>query len=82
VIPLSPILFNVVVDMLSILINRAKEENQTKGLVPNIIDEGLSILQYADNTILIIDHDFEKNIKYETITLCIWTIIKSQNKFP
>jgi hypothetical protein len=71
VIPLSPILFNVVVDMLSILINRAKEENQTKGLVPNIIDEGLSILQYADNTILIIDHDFEKNIKYETITLCI-----------
>jgi hypothetical protein len=63
VIPLSPILFNVVVDMLSILINRAKEENQTKGLVPNIIDEGLSILQYADNTILIIDHDFEKKHK-------------------
>jgi hypothetical protein len=59
--PLTRILFNVVVDMLSILINRAKEENQIKGLVPNLIDEGLSILQYADSTILIIDHDFEKH---------------------
>jgi hypothetical protein len=59
--PLTRILFNVEVDMLSILINRAKEENQIKGLVPNLIDEGLSILQYADSTILIIDHDFEKH---------------------
>jgi hypothetical protein len=29
--PLSPILFNIVVDMLSILIKRAKEEEQVAG---------------------------------------------------
>jgi retron-type reverse transcriptase len=29
--PLSPILFNIVVDMLAIIINRAKSEGQIKG---------------------------------------------------
>ena len=31
--PLSPILFNVVVDMLAIILSRAKEEGQIKGLL-------------------------------------------------
>jgi retron-type reverse transcriptase len=30
--PLSPILFNIVVDMLAVLISRAKEAEQIKGL--------------------------------------------------
>jgi hypothetical protein len=63
--PLSPILFNIVVDMLAILINRAKEEGQILGVIPNLVDDGLSILQYADDTILFMDHNFEqaKNMK-------------------
>ena len=39
--PLSPILFNIVVDMLVVLISRAKEAEQIKGVVPHLIDEGL-----------------------------------------
>ena len=58
--PLSPILFNVVVDMLAILINRAKADGQVDGLVPHLVDGGLSILQYADDTLLFMDHDLEK----------------------
>jgi len=57
---LSPILFNIVVDMLAILINRAKDEGQVTGVVPHLVDGGLSILQYADDTILFMDHDIEK----------------------
>jgi hypothetical protein len=57
---LSPILFNLVVDMLATLINRAKENGQVEGLVPHLVDGGLSILQYADDTILFMDHDLEK----------------------
>jgi len=36
-----------------------------KGVVPNLIDGGLSVLQYADNTIIFMDHDIEqaKNLK-------------------
>ena len=42
--PLSPVLFNVVADMLAVLISRARENEQIKGLVPHPVDGGLSIL--------------------------------------
>jgi hypothetical protein len=50
--PLLPMLFNVVADMLAILIARAKEDGQVGGLIPHLVDGGVSILQYADDTIL------------------------------
>ena len=37
--PLSPILFNIVVDMLAILISRAKEAEHIRGVVPHLVDE-------------------------------------------
>lgn len=58
--PLSPILFNIVADMLAIFINRAKVEGQIKGVIPHLVDDGLSILKYADDTIIFMDHDLEK----------------------
>jgi hypothetical protein len=57
--PLSPILFNIVVDMLAILFSRAKEDNQFAGVVPHLMEGGLSILQYADDTIVSMDHNLE-----------------------
>ena len=38
--PLSPILFNVVADMLAILISRAKEDGQVAGLIPHLVEGG------------------------------------------
>ncbi|WVZ53529.1 hypothetical protein U9M48_004457, partial [Paspalum notatum var. saurae] len=69
--PLSPILFNLVVDMLAIFITRAKENGQVQGLLPHLVDGGLSILQYADDTILFMEHNLEqaKNMK---IILCVF----------
>jgi hypothetical protein len=58
--PLSPILFNIVVDMLAILVNRAKNDGHFEGLIPHLVDSGLSILQYADDTLLFLDHDLAK----------------------
>ena len=57
--PLSPLLFNIVADMLSILIKRAKDHGQIGGIVPHLIDGGLSILQYANDTILFMENDLE-----------------------
>jgi hypothetical protein len=57
---LSPILFNIVVGMLAILIKRAKDEGQIEGVIPHLVDDGLSILQYVDDTILFMEHDLEK----------------------
>ena len=63
--PMSPILFNIVVDMLPLLIKRAKVDGQIRGLIPHLIDDGLFILQYAHDTIIFLDHDLEqaKNMK-------------------
>ena len=58
--PMSPILFNIICDMLALLINRAKADGQIRGVVPDLIDDGLSILQYADDAIIFIDHDPEQ----------------------
>jgi hypothetical protein len=42
--PMSPILFNIIADMLVILIKRAKEDGQINGIIPHLIDDRLSIL--------------------------------------
>jgi hypothetical protein len=57
---LSLILFNIVVDMPAILIKRAKKEGQIAVVIPHLADNGLSILQYAYDMILFMEHDIEK----------------------
>ena len=57
---MSPMLFNIVADMLAILIERAKQDGQIAGVVPHLVDGGLSILQYADDTVLFKEHDLDK----------------------
>src|SRR4051812_15109029 len=69
--PLSPILFNLVADMLAILIARAKEDGQVGGLIPNLVEGGVSILQYADDTIIFMEHDLQKALNMQLI-LCIF----------
>jgi len=67
--PLSPVLFNIVDDMLAVLVSRAKENNQIEGVVPHLIDGGLSILQYADDTVLFLEDDAEQAMNMK-IVLC------------
>ena len=68
---MSPILFNVVADMLVLLINRSKEDEQVGGLIPHQADGGMSILQYVDDTIIFMEHDMAKarNMK---LVLCLF----------
>lgn len=46
--------------MLVILIKRAKSDGQIGGIVSHLVDGGLYKLQYADDTIVFIEHDIEK----------------------
>ena len=46
-------------DMLAILVSRARNNNMISGLVPHLLDDWLSILQYANDTILFIEDDVE-----------------------
>lgn len=65
--PLSPLLFNIVVDMLAILISWAKEDGRVGGLISHLVEGGVSILQYADDTILFLEHDLAKVINMKLI---------------
>jgi hypothetical protein len=40
-------------------------DGQVRGVIPHLVDDDLSILQYADDTIIFLDHDLEqaKNLK-------------------
>jgi hypothetical protein len=69
--PLSPILFNIIADMLAILIARAKEDGQVEGLIPHLVEGGVSILQYANDTIIFMEHNLEKALNMKLI-LCIF----------
>ena len=53
--------------MLAIVIERAKLEGQIEGVIPHLVDGGLSILQCADYTILFMDHDVEKAMNLKRI---------------
>jgi hypothetical protein len=63
-------MFNIVADMLAILITRANEDGTIVSLVPHLVDGGISILQYADDTILFIEHDLAKAINIKLMLSC------------
>jgi hypothetical protein len=48
------------VDMLKVFISRAKLDGQIVGINSHLVDGGLSILQYVDDTILFMEHDLGK----------------------
>ena len=68
---MSPIMFNIVADMLATIIARAKEDGQVEGLIPHLVEGGVSILQYVDDTILFMIHDLEKALNMKLI-MCIF----------
>lgn len=64
--PLSPLMFNLAVDALAHIMNKAKEKGHIKGVNPHLVDGGITHLQYADDTIIMMegDDDSIKNTKF------------------
>lgn len=54
--PLSPLLFNLVADALSAMLSRACDAGVIQGLIPHLIDGGISHLQYADDTVILLQY--------------------------
>jgi len=55
--PLSPLLFNLVGDALSAMLHLAGARGEIKGLVPHLIEGGLTHLQYADDTVIFMEYN-------------------------
>lgn len=58
--PLSPFLFNIAANCLQKMVQNAQDSSQVTGLVPHLIDKGVAILQYADDTIILMQGRVEK----------------------
>jgi hypothetical protein len=60
--------------MLAIMIERAKTDGMFEGVIPHLVDGGLSILQYADDTILFMEHDLDNakicNSSFQLLSIC------------
>jgi hypothetical protein len=68
--PLSPLLFNLVSDALATLLEKAKATNQIRGLIPHLIERGLTHLQYADDTIIFLSLDEQTILNANFLLYC------------
>ena len=50
--PISPLLFNLVEDVLTRMLKKASEQGLIRGLLTDFREGGVISLQYADDTIL------------------------------
>lgn len=51
--PLSPLLFNLAADALDCILGKAKQKGHIKGVVPHLLPGGLTHIQYADDTVIL-----------------------------
>ena len=68
--PLSPLLFNLVADALSAMLTRAASAGLIQGLVPSLVAGGITHLQYADDTILLLQFLVENLTNIRRILAC------------
>ena len=68
--PLSPILFNLVVDVLTKMLSKATSHGLISGLGAELIPDGVVSLQYADDTILFLENDINKAKNLKNILTC------------
>lgn len=68
--PLSPLLFNLTVDALDHMLRRAKQKGHITGVVPHICPGGLTHLQYADDTVIMMGCDDKSIINMKFLLYC------------
>lgn len=65
---MSLVLFNIVADMLMVLNARAKEDGKVGGLIPHLVEGGVPVVQYVDDTIIFLEHDLVKFLNMQLIS--------------
>jgi hypothetical protein len=65
--PFAPFLFNMVANSLSKMVSLAQQNGLITGLASNLIEKGAVVLQYADDTILLIQDSEEQAMNLKLI---------------
>jgi hypothetical protein len=68
--PLSSLLFNHVTDALATMFDNAKLAGEIKGLVPHLVEGGITHLQYANDTIVLLNMDEQSIIHTKFLRYC------------
>jgi hypothetical protein len=68
--PSPPLLFDFVADTLDIILSHARVAGHIQGVVSHLIPEGVTHLQYADDTMIMIQNNDLSLINLKFILLC------------
>jgi hypothetical protein len=68
--PLSPLLFNLVVDVFTRMLIKAAKRGHITDLLNSLYPEGIISLQYADDTLLFLDHDYQAACHLKWLMVC------------
>jgi hypothetical protein len=68
--PLSPLLFNLVVDVFTRLLIKAARKGYIAGLMDSLYPEGVISLQYVDDTLLFLKHDYQDACHLKWLLVC------------
>lgn len=63
---MSPLLSDLAADALAIILDKAKQHEFVKGVVPEFGNNGINMLQYSDDTMFLIkdEEDSVRNLKF------------------
>jgi hypothetical protein len=68
--PLLPLLFNLVADALSVLLDKGVEKGHISGVLGDLVPGGISHIQYADDTVITIDGSDRSILNLKLILYC------------
>jgi hypothetical protein len=68
--PLSPLLFNFIVDVFSRILVKVVTNDHITGLMGTLYPEGIISLQYADNTLLFLEHNYTTACHLKWLLVC------------
>lgn len=66
--PLSHMLFNLAAEVLTKMVLKGQSNNLFVGLASDLMDKGLAIMQYADDTVICLQHDLKKAVNMKLLT--------------
>jgi hypothetical protein len=79
--PLFPLLFNLVVDALATMLEKVSVASLIKRLLPDLVEGGLTHLQYADDTIILLKAEEEYVANMNFILYCFENMLDLKINF-
>jgi hypothetical protein len=68
--PISPLLFDFIVDALPMMLSKASEAGHIQGVIPHLIPGGMTHLQYADDTMILLENNDQGLVNLKFLLIC------------